>query len=270
MRGRYTKRPADGPPKVDERARVVGHGFLASSSRRTALACYGGDGVEIVFVRHGQPAWAREGRPDMDPELTELGREQAIRVAARLAERGAEEVLVSPAKRARETATPIEARLGKRAVVTDDLVEIRLPDWSKLTLPEVAAQFTNARSRHPEEWWQGMPGGEAFRDFRVRVEKCLYALLEARGIHRSSKLGAPHFEAREKRGRIVVVAHGGTNAVALAVLVGIPSVPWEWERFALGHASILRLKLVEVGRDHVFSLRAHNDCEHLPRELRST
>jgi probable phosphoglycerate mutase len=206
----------------------------------------------------------------MDPELTELGRQQALKVAERLGARGADDLVVSPAKRARETATPIAERLGKAPTIEEDLTEMRLPDWSALSLPEVAERFTSARQRHPEEWWQGLPGGESFRDFRARVEACLLSILEARGVHRSRSLGAPHFELREPRGRTVIVAHGGTNAVALSVLVGIASVPWEWERFALGHASILRLKLVPIGGEHVFSLRAHNDCEHLPRELRTT
>ena len=226
--------------------------------------------VELVFVRHAQPAWARDGRPDMDPALTDVGREQARRVAERLAGRGATELWVSPAKRALETAQPIAERLGKAPHVADDLTEMRLPDWSDRTLPEVAHIFSHSRKRPPEAWWDGLEGGESFRTFRARVEACLLALLAERGVERTGREGTPHFRMREERGRVVVIGHGGTNAVALSVLVGIPSVPWEWERFALGHASILRLKLVPIGDDHVWSLRAHNDCEHLPRELRTT
>ena len=66
-----------------------------------------------------------------------------------------------------------------------------------------------------------------------------------------------------------VVAHGGTNAVALGFLLGLDPTPWEWERFVLGHASIASVRSVSLAGGHVFSLRAFNDQEHLPGDLRS-
>ena len=36
---------------------------------------------------------------------------------------------------------------------------------------------------------------------------------------------------------VVIVAHGGTNAVVIGYLLGIQPVPWEWERFVSYHAS---------------------------------
>ncbi|MFV9673288.1 MAG: histidine phosphatase family protein, partial [Acidimicrobiia bacterium] len=33
--------------------------------------------MELIFIRHGQPAWSVEGLTQPDPFLTETGRKQA-------------------------------------------------------------------------------------------------------------------------------------------------------------------------------------------------
>jgi broad specificity phosphatase PhoE len=230
--------------------------------------------VEILFVRHGQPEWARDDVPQMDPALTELGLKQAELVAERLCTaraglRGADEIISSPARRARETAAPLARRLGMTPVVVDDLVELRLPDWTHLSLAEVANEFRNARAREPQAWWEGVPGGESFRLFFERVQRGILGLLEERGVCRCPEEQAPIFSVARDLGRVVIVGHGGMNAVAMTVLLGLPSVPWEWERFTLSHAGLMRLKAIPLGRGFIFSLRSFNDCEHLPRDMRS-
>lgn len=205
----------------------------------------------------------------MNPGLTELGHRQAVLVAERLGVRGAGEIISSPAVRARETAAPLAQRLGVTPTVIDDLVELRLPDWTHLSLAEVSANFKQARAREPQAWWDGLPGGESFRAFFERVHRGVYHLLEERGMRRCKEEEAPIFTMEKDLGRVVIVGHGGTNSVAMTVLLGMPCVPWEWERCALGHASFLRLKAIPLGRGFIFSLRAFNDCEHLPRELRT-
>lgn len=225
--------------------------------------------LEILFVRHAQPAWVADERPNLDPELTDLGREQARRVAERLAERGAGELLSSPAVRALRTAEPIAERVGQPVEVVEGLLEIGLPDWSHLSLEEVAKQFRKAREREPQAWWEGLPGGERFHDFSARVTRTVDELLEARGVRRLPDEGARLFTMERDLGRLVVVGHGGTNTVAMSHLLGIPSVPWEWERFTLSRAGLLRLKTVPLGRGVIFSVRAFNDVEHLPKAMRT-
>ena len=226
-------------------------------------------GLELVFVRHGQPAWGKDGVPQMDPPLTVLGAQQAERAAARLAAKGASEVVSSPALRARETAAPLAAALKTEVAIVDDLLELRLPDWSHLSLFEVANKFREAREREPDAWWEGMPGGENFRVFQSRVQRGLYGMLEQRGVRRIEGEEAPIFSVERDLGRIVVFGHGGTNSVAMTVLLGIPAVPWEWERFTLSHTGMMRLKAVPLGRGVIFSVRSFNDCEHLEREQRT-
>ncbi len=228
--------------------------------------------MEILFVRHGEPAWIEDGRGRVDPRLTERGTEQARRVAERLAaeRRPITELLVSPAVRARETAAPIAKRTGLEPQIVDDLLELRLPPiWEDAPPADVVRELLEARRRPLADWWEGLLGGESFRDFHARVTNCIEGILRARGIEREAGPG-PHAGAvPEVTGRIVIVAHGGTNAVALGHLLGLPPAPWEWERLALGHASIARMRAIALGEAHVFSLRAMNDVEHLPKDLRT-
>ena len=220
-------------------------------------------------MRHAEPAWGQDGKPQMDPALTERGREQAKRAAERIAERGLAELWCSDARRSLQTAEAIAHATGKEPLVVPDLTEMRLPDWSGLSLAEVAKRFRDGRLREPEAWWRGTAGGESFSAFAERVHGALRKLLDERGVRRREDPAHPYYERSRDLGRIVIVGHGGTNAVALSALLGFPALPWEWERFGLNHAAFLRLTSVQLGSGFVFGVRALYDCEHLPKELRS-
>jgi probable phosphoglycerate mutase len=228
--------------------------------------------MDLVFVRHGEPAWIEDGRGRLDPRLTERGARQADLVAARLAgdRREVTEILVSPALRARETAAPLAERVGRAPRIIDDLLELKLPPaWEDAPPTDVVRVLHDARRRPFEAWWQGLEGGESFHDFHARVTAAVERVLAERGIERDPGPGPHARRVPEIPGRIVIVAHGGTNAVAVGHLLGLPPAPWEWERLALGHASIARVRAIALGEGHVFSLRSMNDVEHLPRELRT-
>lgn len=226
--------------------------------------------MDIVFVRHGQPQWAVNDLSQTDPFLTELGQEQAQRAADRLARDtpAATHLLVSPALRSQQTAIPIGERTGLSPVTVDDFIEVRMPDWSGMSEEAVINVFMTTKHRSPEEWWQGLDGGESFREFHERVTTALDKLLAERGITRDEN--DPNlWHCETKEGRIVIVAHGGTNSVCLTHLLGIPPSPWEWEKFVLFHASFARVKVLPLAGNHVMSLRTFNDQDHIPRERRS-
>lgn len=226
--------------------------------------------MDIVFVRHAQPQWAVDGLSQLDPNLTALGRKQAEFAGVRIATDSTPttELIVSPAMRSQETASAIAEAANLSFETIDDLLEIQMPDWRGVTEEAVIEIFRSTRHRTPDEWWDGLPGGESFRKFHDRVTICLDAFLSERGIVRNQ--GDPRlWDVAEDSGRITIVAHGGTNSVCLTHLMGIPPSPWEWEKFVLFHASFARVRFIPLAGAHVPSLRTFNDQDHIPLEYRS-
>lgn len=227
--------------------------------------------MDIVFIRHGQPKWAVNGLSQSDPYLTDLGHEQARLTAKRLAndtKRPTSELIASPALRSQQTAGPIGEETGLDIETIDDLVEVRMPNWEGVTEEKVIETFRTSKDRPPQEWWDGLPGGESFRAFHNRVTTALDDLLAERGVVRDPR-DPQLWTVEHDPGRIVIVAHGGTNSVCLTHLLGVPPAPWEWERLVLFHASIARIKMIPLAGAHVPSLRSFNDQDHIPFELRS-
>jgi probable phosphoglycerate mutase len=216
----------------------------------------------MVFVRHGQPAWVADGVGVVDPPLTSKGARQAAAAAAHLAGDGEwDELLVSPAVRAVETAAPIASAVGLEPQVVPGLTEIRMPDWSETPADTVDRIFREARHRTPEEWWAGMPGGESFSDFHERITTTMFTLLADRGVEPRPE---PHlWDIDQSPGRVLVVAHGGTNAVALGFLLGLDPTPWEWERFVSPHASISRLHSKSLAGGCIIGMTSFGDVGHL-------
>jgi broad specificity phosphatase PhoE len=224
--------------------------------------------MDLLLLRHAQPRWSEDGVSRIDPGLTEIGRRQADLAAERLADVRFDEVLVSTATRAVETAAPLRDRLDRRVRVTSApwLHEIRTdPSWEGTPSEEVDRVFAQARGRPRSAWWDGLPGGESFRDFHGRVVAGLDDYLGARGVVRDEEgLWSVADDAPQ---RVLAVAHAGTNSVVLGHLLGLDPEPWEWERFASDHASIAWLRTTPIAGRWIFSLQRFSDVEHLTDEL---
>lgn len=213
-------------------------------------------------MRHGEPEWARNGLTVDDPRLTDRGRRQADLLADRLVDEHFDGLLVSPLRRAAETMAPIAARLGMEASVLDWLAEIRNPRWEGTPAENVERIFADSRGRPASEHWDGLPGGESFRDFHQRVTSGLDSLL---ADHDSARLPGdpPLWDLGRVDQRVLVVAHGGTNAVSVGHLLGIPPVPWEWERFINFHTGVSTVTPIEISTAHSYSLLRLSDLSHL-------
>ena len=211
-----------------------------------------------------------EGRNRNDPELSARGRAQALRVAARLADPvdqplngPVDHLLVSPARRAAETAAPIAEALGAAAETLDWMVELRMPDaWDDQPIEVVQEAFAEQQAKPRTEWWDGLPGAEGLREFHDRVSGGIDATLARWGIQPTDdpSLWTVPDDAPD---RVVAVAHGGTNSTLVAHLLGVQKEPWDWERFAMGHASVAVLRTKPLAGAAIWALCALGDAAHL-------
>ncbi len=135
------------------------------------------DAVRLVLVRHGEVAANRELRylGSRDDPLTELGHEQAERIATALAILPVAAVYASPRRRTVETARPIAGAHGLALEVRAALRETSYGAWEGATRAELlAAGGETAALLHA--WEQdptaAPPEGESIAetDARVAVE----------------------------------------------------------------------------------------------------
>jgi broad specificity phosphatase PhoE len=152
----------------------------------------------LILVRHGESTWNAEKRlqGQLDPPLSERGREQSRALAAIVDGVPDERVICSDLTRARETAELIGLRPGR---FDARWREIDVGSWGGKTAAEIDAQgdvLTN---------WRGGPrraaDGEPWEAFAARVSGALDELLAAGGSW-------------------VVVSHGGCIRVATAHVTG--------------------------------------------------
>ncbi|MFD8915029.1 bifunctional RNase H/acid phosphatase [Streptomyces sp. NPDC059575] len=201
----------------------------------------------FVLLRHGEtpltPQKRFSGSGGTDPSLSEVGREQAARVAEALARRGTVQTIVaSPLTRTRETAGIVAARLGLEVVVDDGLRETDFGAWEGLTFGEV-------RDRYPEDLnaWLADPavcptgGGESFTETAERIETARARLVAAHA------------------GRtVLLVTHVTPIKTLLRLALGAP--PESLFRMELSAAS---LSAVAYYADGNASVRLFNDTSHL-------
>ncbi|MFJ2903357.1 histidine phosphatase family protein [Streptomyces sp. NPDC087212] len=203
--------------------------------------------ASFLLLRHGEtpltPQKRFSGSGGSDPALSDVGRDQASRVAAALARRGTVEAIVaSPLARTRETAGIAAARLGLDVIVDDGLRETDFGAWEGLTFGEV-------RERHPEDLnaWLADPeaeptgGGESFAATTARIAVARDRLIT------------------EYAGRtVLLVTHVTPVKILVRLALGAP--PEALFRMELSAAS---LSSVAYYADGNASVRLFNDTSHL-------
>jgi len=219
----------------------------------------------LTLIRHAEPAYVVDGISYTDPPLTERGRRQASLLAERVSRWSIDEIWVSGMVRAQQTAEPIAEATGIEPQVMEWLNEIRNPpEWDGSPADEIEEFFATSANRSVEEMWEGVPGGESFRDFHKRIHSGLEQTFAERGITRA---GDHHLWQGVDDRRVVVVAHGGTNALIIGMLLGVEPTPWEWDRFTHVHLGVSRLLSQPTAGYYSWSLRALSDRSHLPPEM---
>jgi 2,3-bisphosphoglycerate-dependent phosphoglycerate mutase len=201
--------------------------------------------AELLLIRHGesQKAYANQPFPLLDghsdPELAPTGREQAERVAARLAAGRIDAIYTSGLRRTEKTAAPLAHRLGLTPGAEPGLREVRLGIWEAgLFRKMVAENHPIAQRMWTEERWDVIPDAEPAEEFAARVRAAI------------ARLAADHPDQR-----LAVFVHGGVIGQVLALASGS-------RRFAfLGadNGSISRL----VVHDERWTVCGFNDIAHL-------
>lgn len=201
--------------------------------------------TDILLVRHGESAPAREDRPfalvdgQGDPELAPDGRDQAQQVAERLCNEPIDAVYVTNLRRTRETAQPLLERLGIEPILERDFREVHLGDWENgIFRKHVAEGHPLAVRMGQEERWDVIPGAERSEDFAARIRGAVQRIADT-----------------HPDGRVVVFTHGGVIGQVLSL--ASRSRPFAF----LGADNASISQIVVVGDRWI--VRRFNDTAHL-------
>jgi 2,3-bisphosphoglycerate-dependent phosphoglycerate mutase len=235
--------------------------------------------MQLYFIRHAQSANNRlyeetgawDGR-DADPELTELGHQQAQHLAEQLARINGELPRRDFINRSSFGLTHLYTSLMVRAIATGSYVaaELNLPllAWEDLhegggifvfdpdtgehrgqpgkTRSELAARFPQLvlEQKDDEGWWNRPH--ESVEQQAQRAKRVVRELCERHG-------GTDD--------RVAVISHGGFYNSVLSELLGIQAENGFW--FGLNNTGITRINFETEG----IGLAYANRLEHLPTEL---
>jgi glucosyl-3-phosphoglycerate phosphatase len=170
----------------------------------------------LVMLRHGQTAFNLGSRMQgqLDTELSELGRAQAVAAAEALAKRQPLLIVSSDLRRAYDTAVALGERTGLPVQVDERLRETHLGDWQGMTHAEIDAEAPGARLAWREDATWAPHGGESRVDVAARSLPLIGDLIA----------GEPEWGADERP--VVLVAHGGLIAALTAALLRLPVDNW--------------------------------------------
>jgi probable phosphoglycerate mutase len=166
----------------------------------------------------------------LDTDLGDLGRNQAVAAAEVLAKRQPLLIVSSDLRRALDTAVALGERSGLPVEVDTRLRETHLGDWQDLNHVEVDAKWPGARLAWRNDATWAPHGGES----RIDVAE--------RGMPLVRELIADQTEwgTDEPERPVVLVAHGGLIAALTAALLKLPVANWP-ALGGMGNASWVQL-----------------------------
>jgi 2,3-bisphosphoglycerate-dependent phosphoglycerate mutase len=215
--------------------------------QRAAGAC------EIILVRHGESAAARDGESfpmidgQADPPLHPEGERQALLVRDRLVASGERlaAVYVTSLQRTVQTAQPLLEALGMEPIIEPDLREVYLGEFEGGELRKrAAAGDPLLLQAWAEQSWDPIPGAEPDEEFTTRVKSAV------------ERIASMHPDET-----VAVFVHGGVIGKIMALATGARGLAFA----ATDNAAISH---IVVTGDH-WTVRAWNDTAHLgPRFTR--
>ena len=172
----------------------------------------------LVLLRHGQTEYNAGSRMQgqLDTELSELGRAQAVAAAEVLAKRQPLVIVSSDLRRALDTAVCLGERSGMPVLVDTRLRETHLGDWQGMTHVEVDAVAPGARLAWRDDARWAPHGGESRVDVADRSMPLVWELVDQQADWGTDEPDRP----------VVLVAHGGLIAALTGALLGLPVDNW--------------------------------------------
>lgn len=164
--------------------------------------------TRIFLVRHGETEWNRSLRYQghRDIPLSDVGRKQAEKIAARLTTEKIDAAYSSDLSRALETAKTIAGFHNLNVNIITELKETNFGRWEGLTYKEIDEQFHEIM-----DGWRNnpldtkIPGGESLGEVAERCHTGMEKIIS------------------ENPGKnVLVVAHGGIIRIIAATVLGMP------------------------------------------------
>lgn len=186
----------------------------------------------ILLIRHGQTPTTGTVLPGRAPglHLSEAGREQAERVAERLAVLPLSAIYSSPLERTLETAGPTAARISVPVVQDAGLLEGDFGDWTGARLTDLYGKPEWKTVQQQPSAFR-FPGGESFTEIRDRMAATLARLRDA-----------------HPGGTVACFSHADPIRVAVSDAMGTPLD--RFQRLSVGPCSVSAVSYQE-GRDPV-------------------
>jgi broad specificity phosphatase PhoE len=201
----------------------------------------------ILLVRHGTTTFNENDLLQglIDNPLSQKGRDEAGRLAARLQAEALDAIYSSPLQRAMETASIVNRFHGLPLTPVPEFREIDLGEWEGMPYSQVKDQFPEIHQR-----WLGdpdipVPGGESFSSVCARTRP---------GLERILKTDARH---------ILITGHASVNRAILGNLLQLE--PAAARFFRTGNAGLSRLLLMENAQRRWAVVDFWNSTAHLER-----
>jgi probable phosphoglycerate mutase len=190
----------------------------------------------LVMLRHGQTGYNATNRMQgqLDTELSDLGRDQAVAAAEVLAKRQPLAIVSSDLRRALDTAVALGERSGQAVLVDTRLRETHLGDWQGMTHLEVDAAAPGARLAWRDDARWAPHGGESRVDVAARSMPLVSELIDEQTEWGLDQRGD------DPERPVVLVTHGGLIAALTAALLGLPVDNWP-ALGGMGNASWVQL-----------------------------
>ncbi|SCG83355.1 phosphoglycerate mutase [Proteiniborus sp. DW1] len=200
----------------------------------------------LFLVRHGESEWniLSKIQGQSNTNLTDLGREQARKVAERLCKEKIDIIFSSDLSRAFDTAKIIGDKLGLEVNTFEELREIKFGVWEGLTTQEILDKYSKEHTIWMTEPHNlKLPEAESLIDLQERLLKIVNILLK-----------------NNKDKNILIVSHGASIKALILGILGI-DISY-YNKLTIGNTS---LSIIEF-RDYSPVLRVLNDTSHLKEE----